>query len=511
MVSAYLTLLLLTNALLWGRAGGLLSAYLGPLSVRAVVDPWSLRFYSLLGLISGSVVCWAYYYMDGEPYFRRFLGVVIMFVGCMVILVFMNTLYGALVGWDGLGITSFLLVIYYKNRKALGRGIVTALTNRLGDAFLLVLLGLAFLPIPATYALQILLLLTAMTKSAQYPFRRWLPAAMAAPTPVRALVHSSTLVTAGVYLLLRFNHRGTEWLLAIGSTTMLMAGLCACGEIDIKKIVALRTLSQLGVIVVGLGLALKSLRFFHLMTHALFKALLFLCVGVGIHTVFGTQDLRRFSNASSTLPGPRSFLSVANLALLGFPFLAGFYSKDAILEGFYSASQSLRGLVAFLLGVGLTTAYRLKLTRLALLGSLDPAPATLNGGGTPPWVKMPLLVLGVASVLGGFLLSPHLATGMTTVCVSDKLLPMACIALGGGVGWRLSNVKVSFFNRIWDLTPGAQNLAGAGPGIRSAWLVDAGTGEIARGPGWLRLYLYSQLSLYPALSLALLGTRILLV
>merc|ERR1719193_1170992 len=125
------------------------------------------------------------------------------------------------------------------------------------------------------------------------------------------------------------------------------------------------------------------------MTHALFKALLFLCVGVGIHTVFGTQDFRRFSIVRATLPGPRSFLCVANLALLGFP----------ILEGFYRASQSLRGLVAFLLGVGLTTAYSLKLTSLALLGPLDPAPATLNGGGTPPCVKLPLLGLGVASVL----------------------------------------------------------------------------------------------------------------
>jgi len=148
--------------------------------------------------------------MDGELYFRRFLGVVIAFVGSMVVLVFINTLYGALVGWDGLGVTSFLLVIYYKNRKALGRGILTALTNRLGDAFLLVLLGLSLMPAPAVYPLLVLLLLTAITKRAQYPFRRWLPAAIAAPTPVRALVHSSTLVTAGVYLLLRFNHYGTE-------------------------------------------------------------------------------------------------------------------------------------------------------------------------------------------------------------------------------------------------------------------------------------------------------------
>jgi len=215
---------------------------------------------------------------------------------------------------------------------------------------------------------------------------------------------------------------------------MLMAGLCACGEIDIKKIVALSTLSQLGVIMVGLGLALKSLRFFHLMTHAMFKALLFLCVGVGIHTVFGTQDFRRFRSITSTQPGPSALISVANLALLGFPFLAGFYRKDSILEGFYRAAQRLSGLVAFLMGVGLTAAYRFKLTRLALLGSLDPAPATLNGGGTPPRVMGPLLVLGSAAVLGGFLLAPLLSTGVCTVRESDKVFPLGCIALGGGIG-----------------------------------------------------------------------------
>jgi len=215
---------------------------------------------------------------------------------------------------------------------------------------------------------------------------------------------------------------------------MLMAGLCACGEIDIKKIVALSTLSQLGVMVVGLGLALKRLRFFHLLTHAIFKALLFLCVGVGIHTVFGRQDFRRFRNASRTLPGPSALISVANLALLGFPFLAGFYRKDAILEGFYRAGQSWGGLGAFLLGVGLTTAYRLKLTRLALLGSLDPAPATLNGGGTPPSVKLPLLALGTAAILGGFLLAPLLRNGVCTVRERDKLFPLGCIALGGRIG-----------------------------------------------------------------------------
>lgn len=241
-------------------------------------------------------------------------------------------------------------------------------------------------------------------------------------------------MTAGVYLLLRFNHLGTEWLLVIGTVTLIMAGLCACGESDIKKIVALSTLSQLGVMVVGLGLALKSLRFFHLMSHAMFKALLFLCVGVGIHTVFGTQDFRRYGHVTSSLPSPSALLCVANLALLGFPFLAGFYSKDSILEGFYRKSHRMCALGAFLVGVGLTAAYRLKLTSLALMGQPTTAPATLNGGGTPPCVKIPLLALGRGAVFGGFLLAPLLRAGTCAVGEGDKMLPLACIALGGGVG-----------------------------------------------------------------------------
>ena len=136
------------------------------------MDRWSLSFYSLLGLIAGAVVCWAYYYIDADPYFRRFLAVLLAFVGSMVVLIFISTLCGALVGWDGLGITSFLLVIYFKNRKSLGRGMITALTNRLGDAFLLVLLGISFLPLSLSYFLLVLLLLTAITKRAQYPFSR---------------------------------------------------------------------------------------------------------------------------------------------------------------------------------------------------------------------------------------------------------------------------------------------------------------------------------------------------
>jgi len=224
-------------------------------------------------------------------------------------------------------------------------------------------------------------LVLAMTKRAQYPFSSWLPAAMAAPTPVRALVHSRTLVTAGVYVLLRYNPHEYEWLLVLGSVTMVIAGMCACAEMDLKKIVALRTLSQLGVMVVALGLRLKELCFFHLMTHALFKALLFLCVGVFIHNTYGGQDYRSFNGLAKAARGASTLAATANLSLLGFPFLAGFFRKDLILEGSYNRSVGILGLLMFLLGVGLTTAYRVKIINLAMPGRGTDGAVAQSGGG----------------------------------------------------------------------------------------------------------------------------------
>jgi len=303
-------------------------------------------------------------------------------VASMIILILASRLYLSLVGWDGLGVTSFLLVIYFKNRKSLGRGIITALTNRRGDAVFLILLGVRLGHAGGWRHWQLVcVLVLAMTKRAQYPFSSWLPAAMAAPTPVRALVHSSTLVTAGVYVLLRYNPHEYEWLLVAGSVTMLMAGLCACAEMDLKKIVALSTLSQLGVIVVALGLCLKELCFFHLMTHALFKALLFLCVGVYIHNTFGGQDYRSFASLARRARGSSAMACLANLSLLGFPFLAGFFSKDLILEGAYNRGEGCQVLVWFLMGVGLTTAYSLKILALVLPVRGQQTPSPVVGGG----------------------------------------------------------------------------------------------------------------------------------
>lgn len=277
--------------------------------------------------------------------------------------------------------TSFLLVIYYKNRKSLGRGVITALTNRVGDCFLLVLLAIQFAQLLTSYAFSVFLLLIRITKRAQLPFSSWLPAAMAAPTPVSALVHSSTLVTAGIYLLIRFNSIGTEWLLLVGTLTMTMAGLSACAEIDLKKIVALSTLSQLGVIVVALSVKLKGLCFYHLTTHAMFKAMLFMRVGIGIHTIYGTQDFRSYTSFRSVSVLPSLSLAVANLSLAGFPYMAGYYRKDAILESFYNSGHSFLFFLCFLLGIGLTTAYSVKIILLAVLDGGRGGSADLCGGG----------------------------------------------------------------------------------------------------------------------------------
>lgn len=234
----------------------------------------------------------------------------------------------------------------------------------------------------------------------------------------------------------------------VGSVTITIAGLCACAEIDLKKIVALRTLSQLGVIVVALSVKLKTLCFFHLTTHAIFKALLFIRVGIGIHSVYGSQDFRSFAAFSGVSALPSLSLTVANVSLAGFPYIAGYYSKDAILESFYNSGLSVFFLLVFLLGVGLTTAYSVKITVLAVIGSCSEGSADLNGGGVS-WVsKVPLTVLAVFAVRAGSLMSSFVFDGGPVIKVSDKLMPLCFISLGALAGYLLSNLKFSLFRNM---------------------------------------------------------------
>nr|YP_009974935.1 NADH dehydrogenase subunit 5 [Perinereis cultrifera]QNJ33909.1 NADH dehydrogenase subunit 5 [Perinereis cultrifera] len=351
------------------------------ISIPILLDTPSVLFMSTVLLIASSVMQFAKTYMAQDKFSDRFIILVMLFVLSMMFLILFPHTMILLLGWDGLGITSFVLVIYYNNPKSLGAGMITAMTNRIGDVMLLI--SIAFMlneghwlitnvwydnMIPWT---PMLILIAAMTKSAQMPFSSWLPAAMAAPTPVSALVHSSTLVTAGVYLLYRFFPLMDSWawfrpsLLFISTLTMLMAGASAMAECDMKKIIALSTLSQVAVMMFTLSLGLPDIAFFHLITHALFKALLFICAGNMIDIHHHNQDLRLMGNTASQLPSTSTAISIANLALCGAPYLAGFYSKDLIIEttSMLSKEKSIMIMLMFITATILTTAYS---TRFAL-------------------------------------------------------------------------------------------------------------------------------------------------
>nr|YP_008964134.1 NADH dehydrogenase subunit 5 [Eulimnogammarus verrucosus]AHB14321.1 NADH dehydrogenase subunit 5 [Eulimnogammarus verrucosus] len=348
-------------------------------SMSFLFDWMSLVFLGSVCLISGSIMKYSEYYMEGEVNFMRFSFILVMFVVSMWLLIISPNMISLLLGWDGLGLTSYALVIYYQNELSCNAGMLTVLSNRLGDVAILMSIALMFsegswdfysFPYKMDNGLVFLVILAGFTKSAQMPFSAWLPAAMAAPTPVSALVHSSTLVTAGVYLLIRFDKIIQKSdlslvLLSVSVLTMFMAGLGAVFESDMKKVVALSTLSQLGLMIMILGAGMKELAFFHLITHAMFKSSLFMSVGFMIHTSNGSQDSRQMSSFGLSSPVLGVMLGTTNLALCGFPFLAGFYSKDSMLEYMHTSNMNLGFLVLIMFGTGLTVAYSFRMLYLS--------------------------------------------------------------------------------------------------------------------------------------------------
>uniref|UniRef100_A0AB38ZFX7 NADH-ubiquinone oxidoreductase chain 5 n=1 Tax=Lumbriclymenella robusta TaxID=3138170 RepID=A0AB38ZFX7_9ANNE len=387
-----------------------------PLTLPIIVDPHGMIFSSVVLFISANVMLFSNMYMQEDPFMPRFTALILAFVLSMNILIFFPHLITLFLGWDGLGVISFILVIYYQNPKSLSGGMITALTNRIGDAFLLLSIGwtlnqghwyiINMWNTPLNSFLIMSILGAAMTKSAQIPFSSWLPAAMAAPTPVSSLVHSSTLVTAGVFLLIRFypflslNNLFNFMLLVSATLTMFMAGLAAMAECDLKKIIALSTLSQLGVMMTSLGLGMVSLTLFHLMTHALFKALLFLCAGNIIHLHSHGQDLRTVGNLSNQLPLTMSCMFIANLSLCGAPFLAGFYSKDMILEMSLSTNVNTMFTVILFIATALTVMYSFRLMMYSMWAPSNQT-SLMNMNEEDMNCMYPIIVLTFGAITGG--------------------------------------------------------------------------------------------------------------
>nr|ALO76183.1 NADH deshydrogenase subunit 5 [Mylabris sp. MYL01] len=360
-----------------------------PIVLTILIDWMSMLFMSFVLFISSAVILYSKEYMAGDLNMDRFILLVVMFVFSMLLLIISPNLISILLGWDGLGLVSYCLVIYYQNVKSLNAGMITALTNRIGDVALLMAIAwmmnygswnyIFYLEEMKTDCYMILItglvILAAMTKSAQIPFSSWLPAAMAAPTPVSSLVHSSTLVTAGVYLLIRFNYSMTDemlcFLLFISSMTMFMSGLGANLEFDLKKIIALSTLSQLGLMMMVLSLGEYKLAFFHLLTHALFKALLFMCAGNVIHSMMNCQDIRFMGGLIQSLPLTCVYMNICNLSLCGIPFLSGFYSKDLVAEFMSMDYLNVYIYLIFYISVGLTVSYSFRLVYYLFVGDLN--------------------------------------------------------------------------------------------------------------------------------------------
>jgi len=331
------------------------------LSFVLVIDLASILFLFTLFILSNSVLLYSYYYISETLSYSRFLFSLLAFLLSIFGLVLRGGLLSFFVFWDLLGFSSFFLVLWYRSRNSVAGALLTGLVNRVGDCLFFALFGLALGFCSHSFVFFVLLVLVSFTKSAQIPFSSWLPAAIAAPTPVSSLVHSSTLVTAGVYLLYRFVPIESGLLVIAGIATTLIAGLGAFFEVDLKKVVALSTMSQLGLIFTSLGLGLKSLTFLHLNLHASSKALLFMAIGLLIHTNYGSQESRTSSSwvASSYLI-PFS-VTASCLSICGMTCLRGWVSKDYILSGFYSTSHSNFVLRSFLIGILLTVSYSSRL------------------------------------------------------------------------------------------------------------------------------------------------------
>nr|ASY98282.1 NADH dehydrogenase subunit 5 [Acontista multicolor] len=458
-----LSMIFIMNDLIYFIEWEIVSLNSSSIMMTLLLDWMSLLFMSFVLLISSLVILYSEDYMKGDVTLNRFIFLVLMFVLSMIFLIISPNMISILLGWDGLGLISYCLVIYYQNIKSYNAGMLTALSNRVGDVALLMAIAwmmnygswnfIFYLDCMKNqselFIIMFLVMLAGMTKSAQIPFSAWLPAAMAAPTPVSALVHSSTLVTAGIYLLIRFSNSFPDWLmkflLVISVFTMFMSGLGANFEYDLKKIIALSTLSQLGLMMSILSLGYSDLAFFHLLTHAVFKALLFMCAGMIIHNVKNFQDIRYMGNLSIFMPFTSACFMISNFALCGMPFLAGFYSKDLILEVVSLNNLNMFMYFMYFFSTGLTVCYSFRLFYYVMWGDFNLI-STFKLSEENWMMIYGMLGLTMFAVVGGSMLNWILFTTPWMICLPFfmKMMPIIVSLLGLWMGSILFKYNLNY-------------------------------------------------------------------
>ena len=419
---------------------------------------WSFNFDSLtvsmlipVLIVSSLVHIYSIGYMSHDPHNQRFFSYLSLFTFMMIILVTADNFLLMFVGWEGVGVCSYLLVSFWYTRIAANQSSISAfLTNRVGDCFLTIgmfaiLLSYGNLEYNTVFSLApyyseniviiigICLLIGAMAKSSQVGLHVWLPMAMEGPTPVSALIHAATMVTAGVYLLIRVSplieYSSLVLLLCLwlGAITTVFSSIIGLFQQDIKKVIAYSTMSQLGMMVIAIGLSSYNIALFHLVNHAFYKGLLFLGAGAVIHAVADNQDFRKYGGLIYYLPLTYSVMFIASLSLMAFPFMTGFYSKDFIIESAFGKYYISSIAVYYIATIGamFTTLYSVKLLYLTFItspnGPLVNYKVNYSAHEGNIYMSLPLIILAIFSIFFGYI-TKDIFIGLGSDFFSDNSL-----------------------------------------------------------------------------------------